>query len=58
MKLKESKPNCAQSSGDMNGDMKLGSVIRKANVPEKIRIFAWCVASNSLVVQVNRVTHH
>ena len=43
---------------DMNGDMKLGSVIWKANVPEKIRFFAWCAASNSLAVQVNRVTHH
>ena len=33
-------------------------VIWKANVPQKIKIFAWRAASNSLAVQVNRVSHH
>ena len=30
----------------------------EASVPQKIHIFAWCVASNSLVIQVNKVLHH
>ena len=42
----------------MRGERKIWDLIWKANVPQKIRIFAWRVATNSLAVQVNRVAHH
>ena len=40
------------------GERKIWDIIWKANVPQKIRIFAWRAATNSLAVQVNRVAHH
>ena len=42
----------------MLGERKIWDIVWKANVSQKIRIFAWCVATNSLAVQVNRVLHH
>ena len=40
------------------GERKIWDIIWKANVPQKIHIFAWWVATNSLAVQVNRVAHY
>ncbi|VAH50600.1 unnamed protein product [Triticum turgidum subsp. durum] len=46
------------SSGAANGERRLWNIIWKARVPQKIRIFAWRAATQSLAVQVNRVKHH
>lgn len=56
--LKQSQGEVGNSSSAMNGERRLWNIIWKANVPQKIRIFAWKAASNSLAVQVNRVKHH
>ena len=58
LNLQESKVDPGNSSGATNGERRLCNIIWKANVPQKIRIFAWRAASNSLAVQVNRVKHH
>jgi hypothetical protein len=42
------------SSHSSNGDRRLWKSIWKANVPPKIRVFTWRLATNSLAVQVNR----
>lgn len=56
--LKDKKEYEGQHSDVVLGERKIWEVIWKANVPQKVRIFAWRVASNSLAVQVNRVVHH
>lgn len=43
-----------ESSGSPQGDRKLNDVIWKANVPPKVRVFGWKLATNSLAVQVLR----
>ena len=58
LNLKERKEDEEQYSGALLGERKIWDIIWKANVPQKIRIFAWRVATNSLAVQVNRVMHH
>ena len=55
LNLQESKVDPGNSSGATNGERRLWNIIWKANVPQKIGIFAWRAASNSLAVQVNRV---
>ena len=40
------------------GERGIWGLIWKANIPQKIRIFAWRAATNSLAVQINRVKHH
>lgn len=42
------------SSCDPNGDRKLWNIIWEVNVPTKIRVFAWRLATNSLAVQEER----
>ena len=46
------------SSSVINEERRLWDVIWKAKVPQKIRIFAWRAATNSLAVQVNSVNLH
>ena len=58
LKLKDSQDKLGQSSGDPCGERRLWDLIWKANIPQKIRIFAWRAATNSLAVQTNRVKHH
>ena len=58
IKLKDSQDKLGQSSGDPCGERRLWNLIWKANIPQKIRIFAWRAATNSLAVQTNRVKHH
>ena len=58
MNIKDSMIELGSSRGVANGGRRLWNIIWKANVPQKIRIFAWRAASNSLAVQVNRVKHH
>ena len=47
-----------ESSSGTDGERKLWNVIWKANVPQKIQLFAWRASSNSLAVQLNRIKHH
>ena len=56
--LKEQKEDEGQYNEATLGERKIWDIIWKANVPQKIRIFAWRAATNSLAVQVNRVAHH
>ena len=56
--LKDNKEDEGQSSEAVGTKRKIWNIIWKTNIPQKIRIFAWRVASNSLAVQVNRVAHH
>jgi hypothetical protein len=42
------------SSTNPNGERKLWDLIWKANVPPKIRVFGWKLASRSLALQTNR----
>ena len=58
LNLKEPRIDSGNSSDAINGDRRLWNIIWNANVPQKIRIFAWRAASNSLAVQLNRVKHH
>ena len=58
LKLKNSQDELGQSSGEPNGERRLWNLIWKANIPQKIRIFAWRASSDSLAVQTNRVNHH
>jgi hypothetical protein len=46
--------NPPNSSGNLNGDRSLWNTIWSANVPPKVKIFTWKLATNSLAVQVNR----
>jgi hypothetical protein len=43
----------SQSSSSPNGDRHVWNIIWKANVPQKLRIFAWKAATNSLAVRTN-----
>ena len=56
--LKEQKEDEGQYRDATLGERKIWDIIWKANVPQKIHIFAWRVATNSLAVQVNRMAHH
>ena len=58
LNLKNNKSETGSSSDATNGERRLWNIIWKAQVPQKIRIFAWRAATNSLAVQVNRVKHH
>ena len=58
LKLKDRKENGGESSTAINEERRLWDIIWKANIPQKIRIFGWRAASDSLTVQVNRVLHH
>ena len=58
LKFKVSQDTIGQSSGDPEGERRIWQLIWKTNIREKIRIFAWCAATNSLAVQMNRVKHH
>jgi hypothetical protein len=42
------------SSNSKDGERKLWNAIWKANVPPKVRVFVWKLATNSLAVQANR----
>jgi hypothetical protein len=49
-----------QSSSAPNGDRQVWNIIWKANVPQKLRIFAWKATTNSLAVRTNlnrRITY-
>ena len=56
--LKDSQDHSGQSSGELEGVRGIWDIIWKANIPQKIKIFAWRAATNSLAVQMNRVKHH
>ena len=56
--LKDCSEEIGFSSSTVNEERRMWDVIWKAKVPQKIRIFAWRAATNSLAVQVNRVNHH
>jgi hypothetical protein len=49
-----SNPQGRGSSQQPEGERKIWDLIWKANVPPKIRVFAWQLASNTLAVQKNR----
>ena len=56
--MKDSQDHGGQSSGEPEGVRGIWDIIWKANIPQKIKIFAWRAATNSLAVQMNRVKHH
>ena len=56
--MKDSQDPVGQSSGEPEGERGIWEIIWKANIPQKIKIFAWRAATNSLAVQMNRVKHH
>ena len=55
LKLKDRKENVGQSCTAINGERRLWDIIWKDNIPQKIRIFGWRAASDSLAIQVNKV---
>jgi hypothetical protein len=58
LNLRDGKGETGSSSSAVDKERSVWDVIWKAKVPQKIRIFAWRAASNSLATQVNRVIHH
>ena len=57
LNLKDNRGETGISSAAVNEERRPWDVIWKAKVRQKIRIFAWRAATNSLAVQVNRVNH-
>jgi ribonuclease HI len=53
LQMKNQGSNTGQSSSEATGDRKIWDVIWKANVPPKLRVFAWRVASDSLGTRLN-----
>jgi hypothetical protein len=54
----QSEMRQASSSAQVDGSRSLYNVIWKADVPPKVRIFAWKLARESLATNSNRKRHH